>query len=51
MVKTFCEASDFVAFKVLDDDTYRVAWAKTMQVDKTEDGRIIELCSQCLTIS
>ena len=50
MVKTFCEASDFVAFKVLDGDTYRVAWAKTMQVDKTYDGRIIEssLCDYML---
>ena len=50
MVKTFCEASDFVAFKVLDGDTYRVAWAKTMQVDKTEDGRTIEssLCDYML---
>ena len=50
MVKTFCEASDFVAFKVLDGDTYRVAWAKTMQVDKTQDGRTIEssLCDYML---
>ena len=50
MVKTFCEASDFVAFKVLDGDTYRVSWAKTMQVDKTQDGRIIEssLCDYML---
>ena len=50
MVKTFCEASDFVAFKVLDGDTYRVAWAKTMQVDKTQDGQIIEssLCDYML---
>lgn len=50
MVKTFCEASDFVAFKVLDGDTYRIAWAKTMQVDKTEDGRTIEssLCDYML---
>lgn len=50
MVKTFCEASDFVAFKVLDGGTYRVAWAKTMQVDKTQDGQIIEssLCDYML---
>lgn len=50
MVKTFCEAADFVAFKVLDDDTYRVAWAKTMQVEKTDDGRTIEssLCDYML---
>lgn len=37
MVKTFCESADFTAFKVVDGDIYRVAWAKTMQVDKTED--------------
>lgn len=36
MVKTFGEAADFTAFKVLDGDIYRVAWAKTMQVEKTE---------------
>lgn len=39
MVKTFGEAADFAAFKVLDGDIYRVAWAKTMQVEKTEDGQ------------
>ena len=50
MVKTFCEAADFTAFKVIDGDIYRVAWAKTMQVDKTEDGRTIEssLCDYML---
>ena len=50
MVKTFCEASDFTAFKVIDGDTYRVAWAKTMQVDKTEDGQEKEssLCDYML---
>lgn len=50
MVKTFCESADFVAFKVLDDNIYRVAWAKTMQVEKTEDGRTIEssLCDYML---
>ena len=37
MVKTFGESSDFSAFKIVDSDIYRVAWAKTMQVDKTED--------------
>ena len=37
MVKTFGESADFTAFKVVDGDIYRVAWAKTMQVDKTED--------------
>ena len=36
MVKTFGESADFTAFKVVDGDIYRVAWAKTMQVDKTE---------------
>ena len=52
MVKTFCEASYFVAFKVLDGDTYRVAWAKTMQVEKTDDGRTIEssLCDYMLEL-
>ena len=39
MVKTFGESADFAAFKVLDGDIYRVAWAKTMQVEKTEDGQ------------
>ena len=42
MVKTFCEAADFTAFKVIDGDIYRVAWAKTMQVEKTEDGKVKE---------
>lgn len=37
MVKTFGEAADFAAFRVIDGDIYRVAWAKTMQVEKTED--------------
>ena len=50
MVKTFGESADFTAFKVVDGDIYRVAWAKTMQVEKTEDGRIIEssLCDYML---
>lgn len=50
MVKTFGEAADFAAFKVLDGDIYRVAWAKTMQVDKTEDGQEKEssLCDYML---
>ena len=39
MVKTFGESSDFSAFKIVDSYIYRVAWAKTMQVDKTEDGQ------------
>ncbi len=34
MVKTFGLATDFVAFKVMDGDFYRVAWAKTMQVER-----------------
>lgn len=50
MVKTFCEAADFAAFKVIDGDIYRVAWAKTMQVEKTEDGQEKEssLCDYML---
>ena len=50
MVKTFGEAADFTAFKVVDGDIYRVAWAKTMQVDKTEDGHEKEssLCDYML---
>ena len=50
MVKTFDEAADFTAFKVIDGYIYRVAWAKTMQVDKTEDGQVKEssLCDYML---
>lgn len=50
MVKTFGEAADFTAFNVLDGDIYRVAWAKTMQVEKTEDGQVKEssLCNYML---
>jgi hypothetical protein len=50
MVKTFGESSDFSAFKIVDSDIYRVAWAKTMQVDKTEDGQENEssLCDYML---
>lgn len=50
MVKTFGESADFAAFKVLDGDIYRVAWAKTMQVEKTEDGKEKEssLCDYML---
>ena len=50
MVKTFGESSDFSAFKIVDSDIYRVAWAKTMQVDKTEDGQEKEssLCDYML---
>ena len=50
MVKTFGESADFTAFKVVDGDIYRVAWAKTMQVDKTEDGQEKEssLCDYML---
>lgn len=34
----------------MDGDIYRVAWAKTMQVDKTEDGQVKEssLCDYML---
>lgn len=50
MVKTFGEAADFTAFKVVDGYIYRVAWAKTMQIDKTEDGQEKEssLCDYML---
>lgn len=50
MVKTFGESADFAAFKVVDGDIYRVAWAKTMQVEKTEDGQEKEssLCDYML---
>lgn len=50
MVKTFGESADFTAFKVVDGYIYRVAWAKTMQVDKTEDGQEKEssLCDYML---
>lgn len=50
MVKTFGELADFAAFKVIDGDIYRVAWAKTMQVEKTEDGQEKEssLCDYML---
>lgn len=50
MVKTFGEAADFTAFKVLDGDIYRVAWAKTMQVERLKDGQVKEfsLCDYML---
>ena len=50
MVKTFGESADFTAFRVVDGDIYRVAWAKTMQVEKTEDGQEKEssLCDYML---
>ena len=50
MVKTFGEAADFTAFKVVDGDIYRVACAKTMQVNKTEDRheRESSLCDYML---
>ena len=50
MVKTFGEAADFTAFNVVDGDIYRVAWAKTMQVEKTEDGqeKVSSLCDYML---
>lgn len=50
MVKTFGESADFMAFKVVDGDIYRVAWAKTMQVETTEDGQEKEssLCDYML---
>ena len=50
MVKTFGESADFSAFKIVDSNIYRVAWAKTMQTYKTEDGKITEssLCDYML---
>ena len=50
MVKTFGESSDFSAFKIVDNDIYRVAWAKTMQTYKTEDRQENEssLCDYML---
>lgn len=37
MVKTFGEATDFVAFELIGESIYRIAWAKTMQVEKVLD--------------
>lgn len=37
MVKTFDKIADFEAFKVLGNSIYRVAWAKTVMVDKDPD--------------
>lgn len=50
MVKTFGESADFAAFNVIDDNIYRVAWAKTIQIYKTEDGKAKEssLCNYML---
>ena len=50
MVKTFGEAADFTAFKVIDGDIYRVAWAKTIQVEKAGNGKVKEshLCDYML---
>ena len=50
MVKTFGESADFTAFKVVDGDIYRVAWAKTMQVEKAGNGKVKEspLCDYML---
>lgn len=50
MVKTFGEAADFTAFKIIDGDIYRVAWAKTMQVEKAGNGKVKEslLCDYML---
>ena len=52
MVKTFGESSDFSAFKIVDSDIYRVAWAKTMQTYKTEDMQEKEssLCDYMLEL-
>lgn len=50
MVKTFGESSDFTAFKIVDGDIYRVAWAKTIQVEKAGNGKANEshLCNYML---
>ena len=50
MVKTFGEAADFTAFKVIDGDIYRVAWAKTIQIEKAGNGKVKEspLCDYML---
>ena len=50
MVKTFGESADFTAFKVVDGDIYRVAWAKTIQVEKAGNGKVKEspLCDYML---
>ena len=50
MVKTFGEAADFTAFKIIDGDIYRVAWAKTIQVEKSGNGKVKEspLCDYML---
>lgn len=50
MVKTFGKADEFVSFKVLDGDIYRVAWAKTMQEEKDKDGNVVpsSLCNYML---
>ena len=50
MVKTFGEAADFTAFKVVDGDIYRVAWAKTIQIEKAGNGKVKEshLCDYML---
>lgn len=50
MVKTFGEAADFTAFKVVDGYIYRVAWAKTIQVEKAGNGKVKEspLCDYML---
>lgn len=50
MVKTFGKAADFTAFRVIDGVIYRIAWAKTMQVERNEDGQEKEssLCDYML---
>lgn len=50
MVKTFGESADFTAFKVVDGYIYRVAWAKTIQVEKAGNGKVKEspLCDYML---
>lgn len=50
MVKTFGKADEFVPFMVLDEDIYRVAWAKTLQEEKDEEGHLVpsSLCNYML---
>ena len=50
MVKTFGEAADFTAFKVVDGDIYRVAWAKTIQVETAGNAKVEDspLCDYML---
>ncbi len=51
MVKTFGEAAGFSAFEKVSDNIYRIAWAKTMQVEKdaeTGEEKESTLCDYML---